>query len=670
MKLKPSKCHFGCEKIKILGHVVSAEGISPDPDKILAVSEFPIPKNVKDVQSFLGLANYYRKFVKSFADIARPLTLLTRKNVKFDWQADQQVAFDTLKNCLTKAPVLSHFRPDLPIELHTDASGYGIGAIILQTDESGSRPIAYASRRLSDLELKWNTSEKECLAVLYGVTTFRQYLWGKKFRVVVDHHALCWLQKNKDASGRLARWAIRLQDFDYEIVHKSGKKHLDADSLSRNPVSCSQNDDGDALEIPVYSVNFENITKLQRSDNKLRDLIYALENPTNADSKLLRQTRSYLLENNVLYKKHFDPRGSSKLLVIPDSMKEEILLCCHDDPLSGGHLGFAKTFGKIKTRYFWPNMYSEIENYVKSCTNCQHRKNVPKAPAGLLQPIKVGTPFEKLGIDILGPFPKTKLGNTVIVTAMCYATKWAIAKALPAGSAKHVADFLLEEVICKHGCFAQIISDRGKCFTSKLVTELVKGIGSYPTTTTAYHPKCNGLVEHYNGTLATMLSMYVSTNQKDWDTFVPLVTFAYNTAPQETTKETPFFLIYGRSARLPIDIALGVNSTEENVQETLEKLSKTRKEVLKQIESEQLRQKNKYDVGRRHVEYKVGEKVMVYTPIRKVGKSEKLLHRWFGPYEIVEKISDLNYKLKIKKGKKFVIDTIHVERLKNYYERV
>lgn len=667
LKLNSSKCFFGFNETKILGHVASSRGISPDPDKIAAISKFPRPQKVKDVQSFIGLANYYRKFIKSFADIARPLTLLTRRSYKFEWNGVHQNAFDELKSKLVTYPVLRHFDPNLPTEIHTDASDYGIGAIILQTDQEGTHPIAYASRRLSSPEIKYNTTHKECLAVVYAVTYFRHYLWGRPFKIVVDHHALCWLHKNKDPAGRLARWAIKLQDFQYEIVHKSGKKHLDADSLSRNPVFKPEYD---ATEIPTMLMEFDDIAKLQSCDPELNQIINAIKNPSNADAKVLKRTRSYLLENSILYKKHFSPNSLSKLLVIPDCLKNDVLLCFHDDPVSGAHLGFAKTYGKIKNRYFWPNMYTEIENYVKTCIHCQHRKNVPKAEAGLLQPIKVDQPFQKLGIDLLGPFPKSHSGNTFVITAMCYATKWAEAKALPTGTAKCVAEFLIENIICRHGCPEQIISDRGKCFMSNLVTELLKGLGSHPTFTTAYHPKTNGLVEHFNGTIATMLSMYVSTNQRDWDIFVPLVTFAYNTSPQESTKESPFYLTYGREARLPIDVVLGANiNRDQTAEEMLTRIKKSREAVKQRIHAEQKKQKLKYDSRHRHVDYEVGEKVMVFTPIRKIGKSEKLLHRWFGPYSVIKKLNDVNYKVRVRKNRNSVDDTIHVSRMKKFNER-
>ena len=293
-----------------------------------------------------------------------------------------------------------------------------------------------------------------------------------------------------------------------------------------------------------------------------------------------------------MYKKDFSRFSSTKLLVIPVGIQHEILLACHDDPLTGAHLGIAKTYGRVRERYHWENMYVDVENYVKSCLACQQRKHPPKAPPGLLQPIKVGKPFERVGIDLLGPFPKSTSGNTFIVTAVDYATKWAEAKAIRNGTAKCVAGFIVENLICRFGCPAELLSDRGACFKSKLVTELLRALGTHPTFTTAYHPKTNGLTEHYNGTLDNMLSIYTATDQKDWDLYVPLVTFAYNSAKQESTRETPFMLMYGRLPRFPSDVALGLNEqSDETVNEFVTRIELVRGNALARLEVEQVRRK-------------------------------------------------------------------------------
>lgn len=233
LKLKLSKCSFLQTTLNVLGYVVSGEGLSPDPAKVSAVQDFPTPKCLKDVQSFVGLCSYYRKFIKDFAGLARPLTNLTKKNSPFIWSVDQQAGFEALKQALVSPPVLGHPNYNLPMEIHCDACGYGVGAVLVQQQEEGERVLSYASRLLGPAESNYSISEKECLALVWAVQKFRSYVWGNRIRIVTDHHALCWLMKKRDLAGRLARWSLQLQDHDMEIVHRSGRLHSDADALSR-----------------------------------------------------------------------------------------------------------------------------------------------------------------------------------------------------------------------------------------------------------------------------------------------------------------------------------------------------------------------------------------------------------------------------------------------------
>ena len=404
--LNPKKCRFCLNVIHYLGHVIDSTGQYPDPEKIETVKNFPTPRNLTDVRSFVALGSYYRKFVPKYSLLAEPLTRLTKLNVGFKWGTEQEIAFTTIKQKLMSAPVLIHFDPSLPIEVRTDACGYGLGACLLQMKEE-FHPVCYASRLLNRAELNYSTTEKECLALVFAIEKFRHYLEGQKFVVVTDHCALCWLKTKtrvKDRlPSRLVRWSLIIAPFDMTIKYKSGKLHKDVDCLSRYPLAIVEESDDKERKMFALHISTElDISEKQKSDSDVLNIIRLLENEP--------YRSQFILDNDILYKKSDD----KYLVYVPKTLQSDLCFVYHDHPLSG-HVGIEATLSKLKEKYYWPRMRDFVTNHVKSCIECGQKKIPRVKPAGKLQSIDIPGPFEMIGIDIVGILPTAQKYRNIIV---------------------------------------------------------------------------------------------------------------------------------------------------------------------------------------------------------------------------------------------------------------
>ncbi|UYV68438.1 hypothetical protein LAZ67_5004313, partial [Cordylochernes scorpioides] len=661
LRLNDKKCRFAFEELEILGYITSKHGIKPAEHNIKAVRNFPRPKKVKEVQSFLGMCSYYRKFIKDFSKIADPLTNLIKKSVSFTWTERQEEAFQTLKTALLSPPILGHFNPNAPTYVHTDASNIGIGATLVQDIGGEEKVISYLSHTLSKAEQNYSTTEKECLAVVWSMSKLRPYLYGRHFKIVTDHHALCWLKNLKDPTGRLARWALKIQEFDFDIIHKSGKKHLDADGLSRGP-----------LPETDWDEDFERLFLNQITDEEDK-FIESVKKNLNGSRRSI--AKNFKEEDGCLFKKNPNPEGRAWLLVVPEYKKREIMKEYHNH-MSNGHLGVARTMYRIKSKYLWPSMLKDVSEFVKTCHLCQSRKGSNQLPSGLLQPIPPANfPFERIGIDFVGPLPSTKNRKKWIIVLSDYYTRYAETRAVSEATVKEVSKFLVEDIFLRHGAPQYLISDRGSQFTSNLMKEVMKTCKIKHCFTTSYHPQTNGLTERLNRTLINMLSMYVNTDQKNWDEILPFITHAYNTTIQETTGYSPFFLMFGREPTSLLDdrnisVDIDKDDYDEYIKHHLDKINRTRKLVINNTIKTQERMKKNYDKKHMERSYEPGKLVAVWTPIRKIGKCEKLLRKYFGPYRILEKLSNVNYLIEPKDNPGQDPLIVHVSRIKPYFERI
>ncbi|XP_065361991.1 uncharacterized protein LOC135955566 [Calliphora vicina] len=395
-----AKSKFGLRSVKYLGYVVGNGTLMVDPDKVIAISEYPTPKTVRQLRQFLGLAGWYRRFVADYASITFPLTELLSKKRNFMWNCDAQLAFETLKTCLTTAPFLSHPNYNKPFIVQCDASQYGVGGVLAQCDDNGDeRPIAFMSHKLNKAQRNYSVTELECLAVVLAIKKFRAYIEGHQFKVVTDHASLKWLMGQKDLSGRLARWALKLQGYHFSIEHRKGRENVVADALSRTF------DGGDLLveeleidSFPIIDLSSDAFDSAEYSN--LRDKIEKAELP------------HFRIIGKFIYHKMEFEKGTERdmliwKLLVPNELRNEVLIASHDQP-SSSHGGIAKTLDRIRRYFYWPGMVADVRRYVAKCELC----TTSKTPTYTLRPpmgqmAESQRPFQRLYVDFIGPFPRT-----------------------------------------------------------------------------------------------------------------------------------------------------------------------------------------------------------------------------------------------------------------------
>ena len=663
LKLHPHKCRLFRHQVKFLGHIVSDRGISADPDKVAAVRDYQRPNSVHEVRKFVGFASYFRRFMPQFSSVAKPLLKLTEDRAKFVWDEACESAFQTLKELLCRAPVLAFPDFNESFILTTDASSVGLGAVLSQRAHDGSeRPVAYASRCLTKAEINYTTTERECLAVVWAVRHFAAYLQGRQFKLVTDHCPLTFLRSCKDPRGRLARWIIELEQFTYVMEYRKGNSIPHADALSRGVTAPLR-------EILISSDEGDKV-KAQRSDPDLLQVIACLVHGQPCPPDAMPTTKFYLSHRESL---KVDPASNllfwvadgEKRLVVPASSVREVLAACHDSQFSG-HLGLAKTTQKVKERFFWRSMHDDIVTYIRSCERCCQKKSPPTPKRANFGEMPVpSAPWQWIGMDIAGPFPTTDRDSRYILVVTCAFSKWVETFAIPNQEASTIASVLVDQLFSRYGCPSVIHTDQGRNFEANLMKDIFNHLGIKKTRTSGYHPQGNGLVERFNKTVCSMLSMFVADDQRDWDLFLPKVTFAYNTSVHESTKEMPFTLFMGRMPRLPADVACGAESCPASLLLSEERKKDMYQKVSAAITAAAARRAER-QARRANVEtYQVGDFIWLHNPARKVGRSPKLHRPWEGPYQVTAVLSDSTYRIQLSKaGSRRRGIVVHHDRLK------
>ncbi|BHF61375.1 hypothetical protein SprV_0100434900 [Sparganum proliferum] len=640
LKLNPAKCCFLKQSVPFLGHIVLTEGVKTDPAKTEQIRSWPQPTSVSELRGFLGLASYYRRFIKDFAHIAAPLNRLTSKQNAFNWSDECERSFEELKRRLISPPLLAF--PNIsesapPFILDTDASDVATGAVLSQQQTDGlEHPLIFASQTLTKPEHNYSTTRKELLAVVTFVKKFHHYLAGKRFILRTDHQALRWLENSKDPTGQLARWQADLLEYSYTVIHRAGKKHQNADALSRR----AQTPPPAAAYVPATAItvgtpDHSGWASAQASDPYISLIYDRLRHGAPKPSSEEMKGSSW--EARCLWSAWNSLRLCNGVLFLQYSPPTPVVWFCRM-MRSIPHFPFFMLIWDTLVKLV-PTPLRDICN---TCPVCAEVKNPNPTQRTPLQPIQAGYPNEIVGVDLMGPMPPSPRGNRYILVLVDFFTKWCEAVPLPQADAITVAKAILSEWICRHGVPERLHSDQGAQFESRLMGELCELLHIRKSRSTPWHPQGNGQVERTNRTLRGLIQSFVNgCPGSSWDVALPQCLLAYRSATHSSTGHTPFALMYGREVRLPLDTScpLPLPSPEpphEFVRNLRANLYRTHELARTYLPTAHQRQKEYYDRRAHGAPYQPGNKVFWFQDRLPPASADKFSTHWIGPFVVVE----------------------------------
>ena len=663
---KKEKCELFVTSVSFLGHRISSEGISMESSKVQAIMEWPVPRNVNEIQQFLGLSGYYRKFIANFSGICAPISELLSNKVPFNWNQRQQEAFEQLKRAITNAPVLKLPDPTLTYTVKTDASGFAIGAELSQD----GHPVCYLSHKLSPAERNYSTHEKEQLAIIYALREWRHHLLGSPIKIETDHCSLKYFQTQPNLSQRQARWSEFMSQFDYQIIYLPGKQNIVADALSRRRDWNEQGEDNEHqkhLASINSSVNNDILQRIRDAYSSDEVCIHLLNDVNNTTTSGSTASNTFTVQNGVIYNKH-------QQVYVPNNERlKQLILHEHHDSKLACHIGVAKTFELISRSFWWPNIYEDVHSYVKSCLPCQQNKATNTKKNGLLSPLPIPQhKWQVVSIDFISPLPKTNSQHDAIMVVVDKLTKYAhFIPTVSTLTATQTATLFFREIVRHHGLPATIISDRDTRFTSFFWRALWNLLGTSFNMSTSAHPETDGQTERMNRTLEQMLRSYVNYKTNDWDEHLVYCEMAYNNSVQSSTGYSPYYMNYGVHMRLPVHMTnaqvnqMSTNETANQMFTHMNDILATAKNNLQHAQERQTRNANKH---RQQVNFQVGDQVLLSTANLKIDdRARKLTSKYIGPFTIKNKISDVVYELELPSSLGRIHPVFHVSRLRTYH---
>ena len=665
-----------------LGHIIGEHGIKPDPAKISSLTDWKTPMNVHDVRSFLGFANYFRKFVQGYSALVTPLTNLTKKDKPFEWTAKCQEAFDGVISNLTNAPVLALADPEKPYEVICDASGWALGAVLIQQE----RPVAFESRKMTGAELNYTVSEQELLAVVHALKTWRCYLEGCRGLTIVTYHKPnAYLDTREMLSRRQTRWAEFLARFDYKLVYRPGRTNV-ADPLSRLRVCAITRSLARATKEPIASeltgslpegsesprvgsdgdaIATTNLGPSPLEHDKLDDLLDMIKVEYSYDplcqgsqERQMDKSPSTLTRDSQSGLWYIDGK-----IYVPNrnQLRERIISECHDT-LYSGHFGVAKTKASVARTFVWHGLDRDVKAYVLTCDTCQRSKSSHLRPAGKLMPLPIPPRrWSSISMDFIMELPLTARDHSAILVFVDRLTK--MVHLVPTHteiSAEQTAQLYVDNVFRHHGCQENIVSDRDPWFTGRFWRAVCGQLGTRLNLSTAFHPETDGQTERVNRVLEEFLRAFVTPSQDNWDLLLPMAEFAINNSVHASTKYTPFFLNSGQHPLNPLTMASQVGHRKSRrvgqtsiqlpaVHAFVKNISETLHQAKVHLKQARDRQKSYADKRRREASFSIDDLVLLSTKNLKLrtNGTKKLLPKWIGPFRIVKSVGLVAYKLEL-----------------------
>lgn len=619
LTIRLDKCKFFMKRIDYLGFEISASGVEPGRRKLLAVEHFPIPENVRAVRGFIGLASYFRRFIKNFAIIIRPLTDLLCKNKHYEWGEQQNDAFTTIKQLLISRPILAMYNPDAYTEVHTDACLNGVAGVLMQRGEmSKMQPVSYYSRKTSKEESKYHSFELEALAIVCSLERFRVYLIGREFVIKTDCNSLKLLSEKRDLNPRIGRWFMKLTEFNYTIEHVRGDKNLIPDALSRGSVEPASETEVASLHVFGIRVNTDWVAALQRNSDEVIELITKLE------AKDQSVVERYIVDNGRLYRR---TEGRWRLF-LPEELRYDVVSLAHRE-LS--HLGIDKTLNKVKENFYFPKMREFVTKYIERCINCMYYKT-PKIGEVYWHPLDKGNePFHTVHLDHVGPFVLTERDNKYVLTIVDGFSKYVVLKAVKDVTTTETI-YYVTEFICNYGKPTRIITDRGTAFTAAIFERFCRDHDIVHVKVSTKSPRSNGQAEIINGIIVRCLAMTTEEEEDtDWDFKLMEVQWALNSSESRVTKRKPFDLVHKYLANGLINNPLAAEIVKLNK----EKNYTSKVDPIESLKANKEREERKISIRTTTpIKYQQGDLVLVKWDAPSTGQSRKLESKYKGPYQV------------------------------------